>query len=167
MNELWRGISGYEDLYEVSSSGHIRNSISGNLLVPEITEDGYLRVSLRKDGVNTKYSIGRLVADVFVDNSDSLPVVLRIDGDRLNNSATNLVWGTQLDVKDLHLAKSYWIKDPLGSIFKVHNLCKFCRKNNLHRGAMGEMATGLIRKGRSPRAHHKGYVCKFKLEELI
>lgn len=52
----------------------------------------------------------------------------------------------------------YWeIISSNGDRQIVKNLSKFCRENNLSKGAMGHVSKGL-------RAHHKGYRCK-KLDE--
>lgn len=56
---------------------------------------GYLKVFLPTgDGKRTSRPIHRLVACAFLDNTERLPVVNHIDGNKHNNDVTNLEWVT-------------------------------------------------------------------------
>ena len=54
---------------------------------------GYLWVQVRKEGRNTKVSIHRVVAEVFLVRSPGAQV-RHLDGDPHNNAVSNLRWGT-------------------------------------------------------------------------
>ena len=67
----WRPIPGYEDLYEVSTSGQIRSVYRyRKVLKPMISNTGYERVDLFKKRVRKQFSVHRLVALTFIDNPD-------------------------------------------------------------------------------------------------
>lgn len=92
--EVWKPVSGYENLYEVSNKGRVRGILRGTMLKPFVSKFGYEIVSLSKDGKAKKFQVHRLVATEFVSNPDELPVVDHIDGDKRNNSSDNLEWCT-------------------------------------------------------------------------
>lgn len=95
---MWKDIQGWEDLYEVSDSGDIRNKETGALLVGDVNNAGYHRVCLYKKGHNPpkqRMFRHRLVATHFIPNPNNLPEVNHIDLDKANNSARNLEWVTR------------------------------------------------------------------------
>lgn len=107
MEELWKYITGYEGLYQVSNMGRVRsfdrwvigksNSkrlIKGKILKPIKGSKGYLHVQLCKKGKINCYLVHRLVAQAFIDNSDNLPQVNHRDECKTNNVVENLEWCT-------------------------------------------------------------------------
>lgn len=91
MKEIWADIKGYEGLYQISTWGNVRN-IKGDLIFQERNKKGYLRVRLYKDGIRKNHRVSRLVAEAFISNPAELPQVNHIDGNKDNNSFTNLEW---------------------------------------------------------------------------
>ena len=74
----------------VTSHGHKR----GNYYLTNCLNDGYLRVSLIKDGGKNTVKIHQIVAWIFVKNPENKPTVDHIDRNPLNNRAENLRWAT-------------------------------------------------------------------------
>ena len=106
-HEEWRDVVGYEGYYQVSNLGRIRSldravrhayrgtqSIKGHILTPCRGNGPYYSVMLSKDGKAKSLRVHRLVATAFVPNPDRLNCVNHKDGDKLNNSASNLEWCT-------------------------------------------------------------------------
>ena len=91
MTEIFKPIEGYEDLYEVSNEGNVRNKTTGRLLKPGGAK-GYLKVLLYKDGICKSKSIHRLVAETFLPNPNHYPQVNHIDENKLNNNVDNFEW---------------------------------------------------------------------------
>ena len=50
--------------------------------------------------------------------------------------------------------KDYVVCSPMGEIFEVRNLAKFCKEHQLHAGHMSSIACG-------KRKKHKGWICRF------
>lgn len=74
----------------MSNLGRVKNK-HGRILKPEI-RTGYYSVDLRKNGKRYKFRIHRLVAEAFIPNLDSLPMINHKDENKLNNIASNLEW---------------------------------------------------------------------------
>lgn len=102
LNEEWRDVKGYSGLYEISSFGRVR-SIRGNtariMALHPNRKDGYLKVSLSKNGEKRTYLVHLLVAAAFLGKCPPGYVVNHKSetGDKTDNRADNLVYTTQLD----------------------------------------------------------------------
>ena len=92
--ETWRPIVGHEDRYEVSSSGNVRNIITGRQLKAHLSVNGYYRVVLYSNSGVKTCPVHRLVAGSFLPNPENLPVVNHIDSNPKNNDVENLEWCT-------------------------------------------------------------------------
>ena len=82
MKEIWKDIKGYEGLYQVSKSGKIKSIRNNIYLKPNLQVNGYLRISLSKNGKIQYKNIHRLVAETFIDNENNYPVINHIDGNK-------------------------------------------------------------------------------------
>ena len=105
--EIWKDIDGYEGLYQVSNYGRIKSltktintsynkkrTVKETILKPDIGNNGYLYVSLWKDGKKSKFTVHRLVGKAFVDNPQHKPCINHKHYNRQNASAENLEWVT-------------------------------------------------------------------------
>ena len=98
MKEIWKDISGYEGVYQISNLGRVKSlkNTKGNpketIKKPMLKENGYLQVDLYKKTKKKKFYIHRLVAMAFIPNPDNLPEVDHVDTNRTNNTVENLRW---------------------------------------------------------------------------
>lgn len=98
--QIWKDISGYEGKYQVSNTGRIRSlnyKRTGKTKILKIREDkndGYKRVMLFKNGKYKAYLVHRLVAQAFIPNPNSYPIINHKDENRSNNYYKNLEWCT-------------------------------------------------------------------------
>jgi DNA-binding XRE family transcriptional regulator len=89
-----KDIPNFEGIYSVDIDGNV--FAYPNLahrdekkLKPRLRKNGYLYVSLRKDGKTIDYTVHRLVAKTFLDCIDGMDVN-HINGERVDNSLVNL-----------------------------------------------------------------------------
>lgn len=107
--DKWFKIKDFEN-YEVNSIGEVkslpREWIAGSgsvrrhngIILKYIrTKKGYLTVGLYNGGVKKMVKVHRIVATSFIPNPDNKPEVNHIDGDKYNNSISNLEWVTSLE----------------------------------------------------------------------
>ena len=66
----------------------------GVVLSPSTNYKGYKIIRLSNNGNRPCKAIHRLVAETFIPNPDNLPQVNHKDGNKENNSFTNLEWVT-------------------------------------------------------------------------
>lgn len=90
--ELWKDVIGYEEYYQISTLGRIRNKIENRILKPS-KSGGYYHISLRY-GKKKECLIHRLVAEAFIDNPFNFRCVNHKDENKLNNNVDNLEWCT-------------------------------------------------------------------------
>ena len=110
--EVWKDITGYEGLYQVSNLGRVRSLIRNKVLKPanHVTINGYQKVSLYKNNKLKTMQVHRLVAEAFIldkTNFKSMPdedrsminldalQVNHKDENKQNNCVNNLEWCTQ------------------------------------------------------------------------
>ena len=82
------------DNYYIDENGNVYNSTTKKYLKGSYGEHGYKYYRLSKDGKKKMFYAHRLVAEYYLENSNNLPVVNHIDGNKLNNHFSNLEWVT-------------------------------------------------------------------------
>ena len=108
--EVWKGVVGYEELYEVSSLGRVRSLpricrklegkvmkdylYGGKMLKPYKDPRGYLSVRLYRNDKTKDKKVHRLVAEAFLPNTDKTLQINHKDENKANNSVDNLEWCT-------------------------------------------------------------------------
>lgn len=94
MREIWKDIEEYKGLYQISNYGRIKGVKRNILKKTQLNQDGYLRVTLCKDGIQKIYSVHRLVAQAFIDNWNYTLQVDHINNCRTDNRVENLRMST-------------------------------------------------------------------------
>ena len=107
IEEIWKPIEGYENLYEVSTLGQIRSLdrvitdnnkrvrvFKSKIIKTYQGRDGYWRVNLYKNGILKHFLVHRLVAKAFIPNPNNLPYINHKDENPSNPIYTNLEWCT-------------------------------------------------------------------------
>jgi hypothetical protein len=102
MEHTWKAVRGYEGCYEVSDQGAVRSlpratrgrggkpRVSRGTVLKAYALNGYLLVSLHKFGEGETRYVHSLVAEAFIGPRPQGQDVHHADGDKGNNSASNL-----------------------------------------------------------------------------
>ncbi len=109
--ETWVDVEGTNGCYRVSSNGNVYSverdlvkcngavtRIGGKMLKQWVNKQGAPMVTIVINGIKRQKSVASIVAENLVPNPNGLDVVIHEDGDRLNNKAENLYWGTWHDI---------------------------------------------------------------------
>jgi len=121
----WKPVPGFEDFYEVSNTGDVRSLDRkclgvdgrsefhlGKVLHPWASKrGGYLCVTLSGKQRRTVHSI---VAEAFLGPRPEKSDVLHLDGNRVNNCASNLRYGTRKE--NLNQTYEYGGKQARGEL---------------------------------------------------
>lgn len=78
----------FEEGYEITMCGKVWSNKRNKYLKLSVNNNGYLQCSLNQ----RHYHIHVLLAKVFIINTENLPTVDHIDGEKLNNNLSNLRW---------------------------------------------------------------------------
>lgn len=188
--EIWKDIVGYEGFYQVSNLGRVRSLSRAALcyggrfreskgrVLSSYSSGRYHVVSLSKFGVVKKVLVHRLVAESFMPDADFSLQVNHIDGDKSNNSLSNLEWVTASEnithalrtglIK--RLPKQYYnMKKPVlcvetGMVFdSISDAVWYLRNNNWSRALDSKISE--CANGKRHTAY--GYKWKFIENEVI
>jgi hypothetical protein len=157
--EVWRTIAEFPK-YEISSFGNIRHLINKDILSTHIQHE-YAMVGLNNDKTSTSPSrIHRLLALTFLPNPENYPCVDHIDGDKLNNSLSNLRWCSySTNIQNWHSKRTNYKKviqcNNKGEEIKIWNSAAEAANSK------PEFNEGCISKCCNPNCgekSHKGYI---------
>ena len=102
MSENWKDIKDFESKYQVSDLGNFRSKtrkvktatgerlLKGKVLKKQTKKDGYQIIGLSFEGSVKSFQVHQMVLATFNPSFNRGQQVNHIDGDKLNNSLTNL-----------------------------------------------------------------------------
>lgn len=120
--EKWKDITGYEGRYKISNQGRVYSDVT-NIIRKQRLSKGYPVINLTFNGKERTFSVHRLVALHFVENSEDKPEVNHIDENKENNHYTNLMWCTPKE-------NSNWgtRRERVSNTLKLNNIRPFSLK---------------------------------------
>jgi hypothetical protein len=126
MQEIWKDVPGYENMYQVSNLGNVKSlerfvktkkgySFKINEKILSINKDryGYLSSLLAINATKKLFKNHRLVAMAFIPNPENKPQVNHINGIKYDNKLENLEWCTQSE-NQKHAYKNGLQKNMVG-----------------------------------------------------
>jgi len=129
-------------LYSAIYDGRIYSHGTNQFLKPDLS-DGRRIFKLSRDGRRYGKYAARWIAMAFLGEPiDEQLQADHIDGDKTNDSASNLQWLSQSDNTAKSCAKEFCVLSPDGGIVLGQNIRAFCRKHNLHSGNFSKMLNG-------------------------
>lgn len=147
MEELWKDITGYDYLYQISNKGRVKSLAktwgTGNnttlskpdtLMKGSPSGSGYKRVGLTLNGKSRPLLIHRLVAMAFIPNPENKPCVNHKNGIKSDNRLENLEWCTYSE-NTIHAFKTGLSKATKGD---KHHLRKDSSKSAFYGKSRGE-----------------------------
>lgn len=154
--EKWKNIDISGSNYQVSNLGRIKSSsrkiryvhrngkeyfrlAKEKILKKTMNKSGYEYVSLREDNKIKTLIVHRLVAKCFVKNENNKPQVNHIDGNKLNNKASNLEWVTEKENME-HASKNNLMRSKENhykTFFKKEDIL-YIRNSKKTNKALGE-----------------------------
>lgn len=92
--EKWKDVVGYENLYEVSDLGRVRNSLTKKVRKTPLNSAGYPHLTLRFAGKTKTHNVHALVAAAFLGPRPVGQEVRHKNGKRDQSALSNLEYGT-------------------------------------------------------------------------
>ena len=108
---MWKEAYDFNN-YLCNENGEIYSLLRNKILKGRSLK-GYKRVALMKDGKTIDVLVHRLIAQTFLPNPENKPYINHIDGDKTNNSVSNLEWCTQKE--NVQHAIETGLKDDRGT----------------------------------------------------
>lgn len=123
--EIWKVVPNTNNKIEVSNKGNIRSLLRGEpyLLKTQKDKKGYEKVRITINRKKMSFRVHRLVAELFIDNPNNLPQVNHKDGNKSNNSVSNLEWISNIDNVAHAMATGLW-KNVLAASAKSNEIRK-------------------------------------------
>lgn len=172
MQEQWKPVNGYEDLYLISNYGKLYIKKKKRLVKEYKDRQGYVKITLYKNGTRKYTQMHRLVAQHFIPNPDNKPLILhRIPISKGGtNRADNLYWGTQSEntidkIKDGNFYSSLHKRNikyrPVNQYDEKHNFIK--RWDSVHQIAreLDIDRRSIYRNLEGGRKSHKGFIFEY------
>ena len=90
MQQIWKPIRGYENIYEISNHGHIKRVETQRVLKTQKQTSGYLNICLCSSGKPKRFLIHRLVYEAFVSPIPAEKETNHKNGEKQDNQIHNL-----------------------------------------------------------------------------
>jgi hypothetical protein len=139
----------FDNQYSVTDTGivyYLKRKIKE--LIDKITKSGYREVVFNHKGKNEYLLVHRLVATLFIENTNNTKTVNHKDGNKLNNSVSNLEWLTCQEnlkhARDNGMLKTKITKEIAEKIYSDIGGVRFlAKKYNI-----GKTQVGYIKQGK-------------------
>lgn len=132
MQEIWKDVTGYEGIYQVSNYsrvkkiGYIKTTKVEHIKKQTVGKTGYYVISIWKKNKSRVVKVHRLIAEAFIENPLNKPFINHIDCNKLNNDISNLEWCTHKE-NMMHAKNNNLMYSPKGT---GNNILMLDKKTN-------------------------------------
>ncbi len=128
-NEIWKGVEGFDGVFEVSNLGRFRRRGKRITYIKPRVVYERIKIGFSYMGRNEYFDFDVIVANAFLDNPNNRDHVIHKDGDLENNRVDNLMWSEKTDKEIRQLTNSrcrnggkndYYVKDGIAYV-KMRN----------------------------------------------
>ena len=106
---MWKYIDWSNGALMVSDDGLIKSNMrDGRILKPTLDKKGYQRIRVTIQRKKYSIKVHREVARAFLPNPKNLPQVNHKDGDKKNNSVSNLEWVSNRQNSEHAISSGLW-----------------------------------------------------------
>src|ERR1035441_10633688 len=139
MEKEWKIKYGFS-CYRISNFGDVELISKNILMKPKIDNNGFYRLSIYGDDNRiSNLWIHRLVSELFMENPDKIGKIKHIDGNKLNNKLSNLIFAYPStfseDIPEIvYLPSEKWLEIPDYPMYEISN---FGRVKSLSYGGSG------------------------------
>lgn len=129
--------------YLIYNDGRVYSLYINRYLKPYIDKNGYKKIKLSINGCSNTFAIHRLVGLLFIDNPNNKPQINHIDGNKNNNSYSNLEWCTAYEnnlharttgLNNISKSNSNRWQNPEFAIRTKNRMKKVCKEKGLNKG---------------------------------
>ena len=144
-------LKGIYDGYTISDTGEVYDQ-DGNVM-RAFNNCGYACVYIGKGSHRKRQYIHKMVAEAFLENPQNFHDVIHLDGNRLNNSVSNLAWCDKSEIMRAAYHKDDYILDiTTGETYSSYREAADAIDGSRH--GVYFTAIGI-------QKHHKGHTFKF------
>lgn len=91
MKEEWKRVTGFDNFW-ISTEGRVYNTKGKGGFVNGSVSNGFVMITITENNKVYKGTLAKLVANEFIDNKNGYKYALHKDGNRFNNSVSNIYW---------------------------------------------------------------------------
>lgn len=170
-NIIWKSVpfKNYEDKYEISSNGILKNKKRNKLVTPDKSDKrGYIKYKLYYNGKTLRKCSHQLVALAFLPNFYGKNQVNHKNGNKSDNRLINLEWSTSK--QNIRHAIKTGLKPVSGNVkilqYSLDN--KFLKEYNSIHDALRSLGVKILKNSsisavcRGKRKSYKGFIWKYK-----
>lgn len=109
MKEIWKDLTGYENLYQISNYGRLQRFKNNRFKILKGCifkgKNNYIYFDISKNGIRKRIIVHIEVAKHFISNPLNKPQVNHKDGNKQNPKSSNLEWCTSSE-NNLHAIRT-------------------------------------------------------------
>ena len=144
------------DHHTIDENGVVTNTKTGKVLTPNLRKNGYMLMTIYEFGKPYKRYLHRLIAEAFIPNPEHKRTINHIDGNKTNNSLSNLEWATDSENhkhayrtglhKSMRVMEETDIRKAYNRFLNHESFCSMLKDFNVSAGTMSYWISQFVSK---------------------